>query len=145
MLAQVNIFMDSKRNLLLIPVWREEGGPGRDSKRFVKLEAGYSDEELGMWIGKMLSISRENVPEDKNQKVFELATGIKRWSEFARKHQLVSVIENDEGYRIEKLPRRKDNSFGLDKDEVERYTIKLPEDTQFNELARKVLDAFDLN
>lgn len=144
MLAQVNIFMDLKRNLLLIPVWREKGGPGRDSKKFIKLDAGYSAEELGMWINKMLSISRENVPEDKNQKVVELATGIKRWSEFAKMHQLVNVVENDEGYRIEKLPRKKDNAFRLEKHEVEKYTITLPKDTPASELGRKVLEAFDL-
>ncbi|MBP7174911.1 MAG: hypothetical protein KBA53_01665 [Thermoclostridium sp.] len=136
--------MDSKRNLLLIPLWRENGGPGRFSNKFVKLESGYSYEELGTYINNLLSISRENVPEDKNQKVFELATGIKSWSAFAKKYQLVSVVLTEEYYRVSKQPRKKDNSFGLDKDEVDKYTLMLPINTQVSELGRKVLEAFDL-
>lgn len=89
------------------------------------------------------ALSKENVLEDKNQNVFELATGIKSWSGFAKKHQLVRVVLT-EVYRISKQPRKKDNSFGLDKDEIDKYTIIIPVDTQTSELGRKVLEAFDL-
>lgn len=98
---------------------------------------------FGICINNMLSISKENVLEDKNQNVVELATGIKSWSGFAKKHQLVRVVLT-EVYRISKQPRKKDNSFGLDKDEIDKYTIILPVDTQTSELGRKVLEAFDL-
>lgn len=121
-IAYASVYFDKKKNVIIIPTWLDENGIGRGSVKFIKIENTEIETKLGDKILEAIDISLKNEQENKQQKPFMLATGIKSWERFVKKYQLVSVTRFENGqYSIQKM-LRKGNAFGLDKDDLPYYS-----------------------
>lgn len=118
----LGLYFDQENNIILNPELLDPAGFGRASKRYMKLEHGWSESELAESIMKGLSISEENNLEDANgEKFWIAATGIKGFAAFSKKHRhvFIEVIKEESCYFIHAYKRCKDGSYGIDKDEEE--------------------------
>lgn len=142
LLAMVNLFFDKKNNVLVIPIWRDkDGGFGRDSIEYSELSFPYTEKELGAEIEKCLEISRLNAQEDKEQKVYLVAGKVKSWRAFQKKYESVT-ISNSSGdlWKITKDRKMKDGSYGLDKDDLDKYKRTFTEQLSTEQLVKIVLE-----
>ena len=140
-----SVYIDKKQNVLIMPRWKDEDGVGRNSKEFIKLEKDFNNKELGDSIINALKISQQNKQENKKQKVYEIATGIKSWSTFAKQNKFVSVGKKIEGiYTITRMKRTKDNSYLLNEDDLPKYQKTVEQELNAEELGKLVMEMFDL-
>ena len=143
--ASVELFFDQKGNILLIPGWKDSIGIGRQSMKYSNLEHGYTEKILGKEIMKALDISKINEQEDPNQKVFLVAGNVKNWRAFQKKYECVDVIIDGEMiWWISKEKKCKDGSYGLDKDELDKYQRKFTEPLSAEQLGKIVLEMLAL-
>ena len=124
--VSVGLYFDTKGNVIIVPEIQAPAGFGISSYKFVKLQNGYTREELGEAIMKALEISVINEQEEQNRKFWTEATGIKGYAAFSKKHKCVSVtyILEKEGYSITAEKRYPDGSYGVDSD---NYSLRVKE------------------
>ena len=118
----LGLYFDQENNIILNPKLLDPAGFGRASKRYMKLEHGWSESELAESIIKGLSICEENNLEDAyGENFWTAATGIKGFASFSKKHRhvLIEVIKEEGCYYIHADKRYKDGSYGMDEDELE--------------------------
>ena len=120
----LGLYFDKEDNVILNPKLLDPAGFYRTSKRYMKLEHGWSESELAESIMKGLSISEENNLEDANGEKFWIeATGIKGFAAFSKKYRYVAIeCSKEKGcYFIHSFKRYKDGSYGMDEDELETH------------------------
>lgn len=146
LVALVNLFFDKKKNALLIPIWRDkDAGYGLDSMKYSELSFPYTEIELGVEIEKSLEISKLNEQEDKEQKVYLIAGKVKSWRAFQKKYESVTIsIISDNVWKFTKERKMKDGSYGLDKDDLEKYQRKFTEPLSAEQLGKIVLEMLAL-
>lgn len=144
-IASVGIYFDKKKNVLIIPGWKDNIGIGRQSMKYSILEHGFAEQLLGKEIMKALDISKLNEQEDPNQKVFLVAGNVKSWKAFQKKYEYVDVvIDGKMNWWISKEKKCKDGSYGLQKDELAKYQRKFTEPLSAEQLGKTVLDMLAL-
>lgn len=141
--AVIDIYKNKKGHFIIVPSGVDRNGIGRNLNSFKKLEEPVDVEGLGKTIKEYLKISEESaIIEDVKAlgNVFEMATGIKGWSEFSKEHVLVSVIKNSESkYKISPMKRVKGGGYLSEKGDPE---LEL-ETNAFNEdIGEAVIKAF---
>ena len=142
----VSVYIDTKRNILIIPTAKNEHGIRMSVNHPQKLVwQGDNYLELGEKFLEAYHVSATHPPikRDEAVKVYAVATGIKSWSRFAREHQMISVVmvKEDPKFKIEFWKRQPDNSFGNDMEDV-LPTRELPEDATAEEIGRAIIDVY---
>lgn len=142
-IAGVGIYQDKKGNNLIIPYWHDKFGIGRQSIKFDVINENYNEQEIGNRIINKLEISKINEQEEVGQNAHLKASGLKSWNASQKKYENVNVSELDSGeWNISRYLKKKDHSYGLDKDEVDRYKKRFPEALSAAELGKVVLEMF---
>lgn len=143
--ASVELFFDKKGNVLFIPGWKDCNGVGHQSKKYTIFEHEYTEEVLGKEIMKALDMSKLNEQEDPNQKVFLVAGNVKSWRAFQKKYECVDVaIDGEMNWWITRDKKCKDGSYGLQKDELEKYQKTFIEPPSAEQLGKIVLEMLAL-
>mgnify|MGYP003301767075 CR=1 FL=1 len=143
LIAHVGIFRDKNGEMLIIPTWQQDGGPRLDSMQYSKLSSDYTEDEVGKKILDSAEISRMNEQEDPEQDVCKEASGLKTWKAFQKKYEnvMISVLDTGE-WKIARFLKQKGHSYGLNKDEVDKYTRHYKEALSAEELGKVVLEMF---
>ena len=141
-----NIYLDDRKNILIIPYAKNEHGirmSVNHPQKLVWQNDNFS--ELGEKTLEVLNVSTTHPPIKKAEavRVYAEATGIKSWVQFAKKHQLVSIARDEDIkiYEFEFRQRQKDNSFGNDKGDIVPIR-KLPLTVTTEEIGRAVIEVF---
>lgn len=142
-IASVGISKDKKGGIIIFPCWKDDYGVRRDSMKYIIMDGNYTEEELGENIIKALKISRVNEQETIGQNAYLKASGLKSWNAFQKKYESVSVVIIDgEEWQVARHLKKKDHSYGLDKDEIEKYIRRYKEALAADELGKVVLEMF---
>ena len=141
-----SIYFDAGGNVIVVPCLQAPAGFGIASCKFIKLQNGYTKEELAEAIMKALEISFMNEKEDDNGDFWTEATGIKGFAAFSRKHKSVSIyhIQEKEGYDITAEKRYPDGSYGVDSDNYSMRVKEYPGKPVKETIADQVLEALRL-
>ncbi len=139
------IYFDAEGNVIIDPVIRAPAGFGIASCKFIKLQNGYTKEELAESIMKALEISTINEQEE-DRNFWTEATGIKGYAAFSRKHKSISIdyILEKEGYRVTAEKRYKDGSYGIERDDVPLRVKEYPGKPSVETIADYVLEALKI-
>ena len=142
-IASAGIFRDKKGGVIIFPRWKDSDGVRRNSIKYILMDSGYTEVELGENILHALQISRENEQEDPKQKAFLKASGLKTWNAFQKKYESVSFrVIDGEQWEFARHLKKKGHAYGLDKDEYDKYTRRFPEPLPPEELGKVVLEMF---
>lgn len=143
LIAHIGIYRDKKGELIIIPTWQQNGGPRLDSMKYTKLSSDYTEDEVGKKILESAEISRMNEQEDPEQDVCKEASGLKTWNAFQKKYEnvMISVLDSGE-WKIARFLKQRGHSYGLDKDDVDKYTKIFSEALSAEELGKVVLEMF---
>lgn len=145
-IASAGIVKDKKGGIIIFPYWKDEHGVRRNSMKYIIMDGNYTEEELGENIIKALQISRVNEQETIGQNAHLKASGLKSWNAFQKKYESVSVVIVDgEEWEISRHLKKKDHSYGLDKDELDKYIRNYKEALESEELGKEVLEMFALD
>ena len=143
LIAHVGIFRDKKGEMIIIPTWQQDGGPRLKSMKFRKVSNDCKEVELGKTILESLEISKRNEQEDLEQEVYKEASGLKSWNSFQKRYESVKISVLDSGeWKIARHIKQKGHSYGLNKDEVDKYTRHYKEALSAEELGKVVLEMF---
>lgn len=110
----IAIYKDRKENILIIPQAFDEDGVRRDVNKPIVLKAPYEISLLGKCVLESFeAIIKEPYQHSKSAvKVYELATGIKSWTKFAKQRLFVYGSYNDKkGYEFSPWKRYSDFSY----------------------------------
>ena len=142
----VDVYIDTKSNILIVPSAKREDGFRVDANHPQKLAwEGNNYLELGEKFleAYRVSVTHPPIKQDEAVDVWTAATGIKSWSRFAREHQMVSVVmvKEDPKFKIEFWKRQSDNSFGNDMEDVVPNR-ELPENATAEEIGHAIIDVY---
>lgn len=144
-IASVSMFQDKKGEMIIIPMWRDVNGVNRDSVKFKKIGCTYTEYDIGKEILYAVEISKKNEQEDSNQEVYKKASGLRSWNAFQKKYEsMVLEVFTGEEWMFTRLLKQKDHSYGLTKDQVDKYTKIFSEPLSPEILGKVVLEMFDL-
>ena len=139
-------FENRNKDVIIIPILRHEAGFGVTSKQYIKLNQGYTIEELSIAIMDSLERSKENNSENINRNSWKEASGIAGFSKFSKKYDSVGVcfLTEWDYYEISKDRRFKDGSYGLEKDDLETRVKKYPGRPSVETIGNQVLEALKI-
>ena len=141
--ASVAIFQDQKNGILIYPRWKDECGVRILSEKYTALSSDYTELELGKKILQAIMVSEKNEQEDPEKDVFQKASGLKSWNAFQKRYESVEICILDTAeWKIARCLKKKGHSYGLDKDEVDKYTRIFPEALPAEEIGKVVLEMF---
>lgn len=145
LIAHVTLFKDRRGELLIIPTWRQKDGPSISSMKYKKIDYSYTESELGKEVLQAIEISKRNEQEELEQEVYKVASGLKSWNSFQKKYENVAVSVLDTGeWKISKYLKQKGHSYGLNKDQVDKYTKIFSEQLSSEALGKVILEMFDM-
>ncbi|SET36714.1 hypothetical protein [[Clostridium] polysaccharolyticum] len=140
-IQSVSIYFDKKKNVIIFPIWRDEDGIPRQSMKFVKLNFGYNETELGKEILDVLETSRINEYEDTKQNAWKEASNLNTWKKFQKNYETVKVdLFENKKWNLAKYRKLKDGSFGLEKGDEEKYSREYTEPLTVQQLGHIVLE-----
>ena len=142
----VGLYFDGEGNVIAVPTLQHPVGYGVSSCKFIKLEAGYTKNELAEAIMQALDISIANEQEDDDRNYWTEATGIKGFAAFSKRHKCISVyyiLERD-GYRVTAQKRNRDGSYGIDSDDIALRVKEYPGKPCVDTIADQVLEALKI-
>ena len=143
----VGLFFDKENNVILNPILQDPIGFGRCSSNFIKLENGWTMQELAEAIMECLSASQQNnLEETKGESYWTRATGIKGYATFSKRYRyiLIAYIKEKDYYMVSAYKRCKDGSYGIDADEVETREKTYPGLPQKETIAEQVMEALKI-
>ena len=144
--VSVGLYFDTKGNVIIDPEIQVPAGFRKASCKFIRLQNGYTGDELADAIMNALETSLIGEQEDWKKNYWTEATGIKGYAAFSKKHKCVSVsyILEKEGYNITAQKRYPDGSYGVDSDNYSMRVKEYPGKPVKETIADQVLEALRL-
>lgn len=146
-ICSIEVMFDDEMNVIIFPSVVSRAGVSTWSSQFIKLEKGWTKEQLAGKIMLAINISETNDPEGKKDvHTWTAATGIKGFKAFSKKYHAVMVfyLLRENRYEVQALKRFNDGSYGVDRDDQSSRCHKYAGRPRVDTIAEQVINAMNI-